>query len=197
MKNLLKSILISLLVITAIIFAGCETSSELPQAEMDRNAPDENSKGVELKKYNGNKLEYLLQARSITRYYEDQRTIADSVYIMTVEEDTGIVSTVICDTTIIDDRSNIIKGIGNVVFKYGDLRRIETNLALWDRTSDRITCPGEVDYWDENTYLNGYNLITNSKLEMTKMEKVSGQGVADEKTFGDFSNRSKRNDSSE
>lgn len=197
MKKLLKSLLISLLILLALLLVACETPSDSVQIKMDRNAPDENSKGVEMKRYNGDKLEYLLQARSITRYYEDQRTIADSVYIMTVEEETGIVSTVVCDTTIIDDRSNIIRGIGNVVFKYGDLRKIETDLALWDRTSDRITCPGEVDYWDANTYLNGYNLITNSKLEMTKMEKVSGQGVADEKTFGDFSNRNKPNNSSE
>ncbi len=197
MKNLFKSLLISLIILITCIFTACETTSERPQIDMDKSAPDENSQNVEMKKYNGDKLEYLLKARSITRYYEEQRTIADSVYIMTVEEDTGIVSTVVCDTTIIDDRSNIIRGIGNVVFKYGDLRKIDTDLALWDRTSDRITCPGQVDYWDQNTYLNGFNLITNSKLEMTKMEKVSGQGVADEKTFGDFSNRNKHNNSTE
>ena len=176
---------------------GCETTSKSPDIELDREAPDENSKNVEVKKYNGDKLEYLLKARAITRFYDSQRTIADSVYIVTVEEDTGIISTVVCDTTIIDDKSNIIRGIGNVVFKYGDLRRVETDLAYWDRTNDRITCPGQVDYWDDNTYLNGYNLMTNSKLEMTRMEKVSGQGVADEKAFGDFSNPNKHNNSSE
>lgn len=199
MKSLFPSFKYSLflLLILLLTFIGCETTSKEAQVDLDRNAPDENSKDVELKKYNGDKLEYLLKARSITRFYENQRTIADSVYIITVEEDTGIISTVVCDTTIIDDKSNIIRGIGNVVFKYGDIRRIETDLAYWDRTKDRIICPGEVDFWDENTYLNGYNLETNSKLEMTKMEKVSGEGVADEKAFSDISDRNKRNNSSE
>jgi len=197
MKKLLNILLYSLLLILCFSVMGCETTSKSPDIELDREAPDENSKNVEVKKYNGDKLEYLLKARAITRFYDSQRTIADSVYIVTVEEDTGIISTVVCDTTIIDDKSNIIRGIGNVVFKYGDLRRVETDLAYWDRTNDRITCPGQVDYWDDNTYLNGYNLMTNSKLEMTRMEKVSGQGVADEKAFGDFSNPNKHNNSSE
>lgn len=197
MKNQLKNLLINLLFIILLASTGCETTSDSVTLEMDRNAPDENSKNVEMKKYNGDKLEYLLKARTITRFYEQQKTIADSVYIITVEEGTGIISTVVCDTTIIDDRSNIIRGVGNVVFQYGDLRRIETDLALWNRTNDRIICPGQVDYWDENTYLNGYNLETNSQLEMTKMEKVSGQGVADEKAFSGFSNRGKSNNSTD
>ena len=196
MKSLLKSLKYSLLFVIFLIFLGCETTSKLPELDLDRNAPDENSKNVELKKYNGDKLEYLLKAKTITRFYDKQRTIADSVYIVTVEEGTGIISTVICDTTIIDDKSNIIRGIGNVVFKYGDIRRIETELAYWDRTNDRIICPGEVDFWDQNTYLSGSNLETNSKLEMTRMEKVSGEGVADEKAFSDISDRNKRNNSS-
>lgn len=179
------------------MLSGCETPSKQASPDLDREAPDENSQNVEMKKYNGDKLEYLLKAKSITRFYDKQRTIADSVYIVTVEEETDIISTVVCDTTIIDDKSNIIRGIGNVVFKYGDIRRIETDLAYWDRTNDRIICPGEVDFWDNNTYLRGQNLETNSKLEMTKMEKVSGEGVADEKAFSDISNRNKHNNSSE
>ena len=197
MKKLLKSLLISLLIIMSLAIIGCETTSKLPNVDMDREAPDENSKNVEMKKYSGDKLEYLLKAKTITRYYEKQRTIADSVYIITVEEGTGIISTVTCDTTIIDDKSNIIRGVGNVIFKYGDIRRIETELAFWDRTRDRIICPGEVDFWDENTYISGRNLETNYKLEMTKMEKVSGEGVADEKAFSDISNRNKSKSSSE
>lgn len=194
MKSLLKSLTSKLLLVSLLLLIGCETPSKLPDIGMDKTAPDENSKIVEMKKYAGDKLEYLLKARSITRYYEQRKTIADSVYIVSIEEDTGIISTVVCDTTIIDDNSNIIRGIGNVVFLYGDLRRIETELALWDRNNDRITCPGIVDYWDDSTYLHGSNLVTNSKLEMTKMENVSGEGVADEKNFGGFSNRSKRSD---
>ncbi len=197
MKNLLKTLLFSLLLITSLAFIGCETTTTNLAVDLDRSAPDENSKNVEMKKYNGDKLEYLLKARSITRYYEKQRTIADSVYIVTVEEGTGIISTVTCDSTIIDDKSNIIRGIGNVVFKYGDIRRIETDLAYWDRTGDKIICPGEVDFWDQSTVLNGYNLETNSKLEMTKMEKVSGEGVANEKAFSDISDRNKRNNNPE
>ncbi len=197
MRKLLRSLLISLLILLSLAIIGCETTSKLPDVDMDREAPDENSKNVEMKKYSGDKLEYLLKAKTITRYYEKQRTIADSVYIITVEEGTGIISTVTCDTTIIDDKSNIIRGVGNVIFKYGDIRRIETELAFWDRTRDRIICPGEVDFWDENTYLSGQNLETNSKLEMTKMEKVSGEGVADEKAFSDISNRNKPKSSSE
>ena len=197
MRKLLRSLLISLLILLSLAIIGCETTSKLPDVDMDREAPDENSKNVEMKKYSGDKLEYLLKAKTITRYYEKQRTIADSVYIITVEEGTGIISTVTCDTTIIDDKSNIIRGVGNVIFKYGDIRRIETELAFWDRTRDRIICPGEVDFWDDNTYLSGQNLETNSKLEMTKMEKVSGEGVADEKAFSDISNRNKPKSSSE
>ena len=197
MKKLFLNLLISILFILTLFILGCETPSKLPDIDLDRNAPDENSKSVEMKKYNGDKLEYMLKAKAITRFYERQKTIADSVYIITVEEDTGIISTVTCDSTIIDDKSNIIRGQGNVVFKYGDLRRIETELAFWDRSNDRISCPGQVAFWDENTFLNGYNLVTNSKLEMTKMEKVSGEGVADEKAFSDISDRNKRNNSSE
>ena len=192
MKSLLKSLISKLFLVSLILFIGCETSSKRPEVDMDKTAPDENSKIVEMKKYAGDKLEYMLKARNITRFYEQRKTIADSVYIVTIEEDTGVVSTVVCDTTIIDDNSNVIKGIGNVVFLYGDLRRIETDLALWDRTNDKIICPGVVDYWDDTTYLRGSNLVTNSKLEMTKMEKVSGKGVADEKNFSGFNNRTKR-----
>lgn len=194
MRSLLKSLISKLLLASLLLLIGCETPSKLPDTGMDKTAPDENSKIVEMKKYSGDKLEYLMKARSITRFYEQRKTIADSVYIVSIEEDTGIISTVVCDTTIIDDNSNIIRGIGNVVFLYGDLRRIETELALWDRNNDRITCPGIVDYWDDSTYLHGSNLVTNSQLEMTKMEKVSGKGVADEKNFSGFGNRGKRSD---
>lgn len=199
MRKQLKNTIFNFFLIICLIsvVVGCETTSQSSNIEIDQDEPDENSKNVEVKKYNGSKLEYLLKARSITRFYDKQSTIADSVYIITVEEGTGIITTVVCDTTIIDDKSNIIRGIGNVVFKYGDVRRVETELAYWDRTKDRIICPGEVDFWDENTYLNGFNLETNSKLEMTRMEKVSGQGVADEKVFNDISNRNKHHNSSE
>ena len=104
MRKLLRSLLISLLILLSLAIIGCETTSKLPNVDMDREAPDENSKNVEMKKYSGDKLEYLLKAKTITRYYEKQRTIADSVYIITVEEGTGNISTVTCDTTIIDDK---------------------------------------------------------------------------------------------
>ncbi|OQY37248.1 MAG: LPS export ABC transporter periplasmic protein LptC [Candidatus Cloacimonetes bacterium 4572_65] len=188
MKKLLQSFIFSILL---LLLVGCETTTPDTGSGFDDTLPDEYSKNVELNRYSGDKLEYSLKARSIIRYYDQQRTIADSVFLKSIDEESGILSTLKCDTTIINDASNLITGKGNVVIKYGDIRRIETELILWDRSSGRIKCPGEVDMWDEDRYLRGTNLITNTKLEMTKLENVSGEGVADEKAFSDITNINK------
>ncbi len=186
MKKLLKSLIFSLL----LLLLACETTSQVNETTFDESLPDEQSKGVFVNRYNGEKLEFSLKAKTITRYYESRKTIADSVFISSVDEETGILSTISCNTTTIDDTSNLVKGEGNVILKYGDTRTIKTELVLWDRANDKIRCPREVDFWDGDNYLHGNKLITNSKLEVTKLENVSGEGVADEKMLDDYYDRS-------
>lgn len=175
-----------ILLFVVLSLAGCETPSKMVVSDIDTSLPDEDSKGVNLRIYTEDKLEYHLQARHIVRYYDKQKTIGDSVYVFSIDQDTGEQFSLKCDTTIINDKDNIITSKGNVLLQYGAYRKLKTELAVWNRTTGKITCPGKIDFWDKETYLQGYNLVTNQALELSILEKVTGKGIADEKIFGDI-----------
>ena len=177
------TILSLLTALTAITFAsGCKERITLDSRTpaMDRNLPDEVSSNVTITQLNEDKIEYVLQAKRIERYYDRKMLNGWDVTITSYDPAGRIKSTIKADTTIVDDARNIIYTNGNVLMKTENAS-ISTRRIIWDRNLDEIVAPERVVLTRDGSVLRGTNLRTNSTISFAEMESVDAEGLFDEK----------------
>jgi LPS export ABC transporter protein LptC len=146
---------------------------------MDRNLPDETSYNIEIFEYKEDRIEYILKAAKIERFYDRKILNAYDVLITTYDELMQVQSTMKADTTIVDDARNMIHASGNVMLSSPN-GTIQALRIAWDRNSDEIVSPNRVILTRENTVLRGINLRTNSTISFAELETVSAEGTVSE-----------------
>lgn len=161
---------------------GCEDKLVLDNKSpaMDRNLPDETSYGVTITQLDGNKIEYVLEAQRIERFYDRKMLYGWNVKITSFDNLGRIKSTIKADTTIVDDARNTIFTSGNVLMK-SDNGSISTRKILWDRNVDEITAPERVVLTRDGSVLRGTKLRTNSMISFAEMDAVEAEGIFEEK----------------
>ncbi len=163
-----------------IMFTGCKkTNLEVNTPIMDRALPDETSYNIEITEYVNDRVEYILKAAKIERFYDRKILNAYDVLITTFDEERQIKSTMVADTTIVDDARSIIYANGNVKLSSPN-GTIEALRLVWDRIGDEIVSPGRVVLTRDDTVLRGINLRTNSAISYAEMETVSAEGSVSE-----------------
>ncbi len=163
-----------------LLFAGCKkTDLDANTPVMDRALPDETSYNIEIYQYKETHLEYILKAAKVERFYDRQILNGYAVEIVSYDLDQSIKSTILADTTIVDDARNLIYAYGNVRLSSENGTIIARKLT-WDRGSDEIVSPDRVTLTRDGNVLRGINLRTNSTISYAEMETVSAEGMISE-----------------
>jgi len=143
---------------------------------LNRSLPDETSENVSIYEYKDNKIDYLLTASRIERFYETRRLNAWKVKITTYDIKKRIINTITADTTFVDEARNLVQARGNVVFQTPN-GTIKSKLINWDRNVDEIYTPEKVLLIRNGDVLQGDNLRTNSALSFVELNAVSAEGT--------------------
>jgi LPS export ABC transporter protein LptC len=149
-------------------------------AALDRALPDETSYDVNVTQYTDNRSEYHLEAKKIERFHDRKLLYGYGVTLSTYDKEGKINTVIKADTTIVDDARNLILASGHTVMTTPNGTLSTTNIA-WDRGVDEITAPSQVKLTRDGSVLHGQNLRTNSKLSFVEMDKVSAEGIVNQK----------------
>ncbi|MDZ4121503.1 MAG: LPS export ABC transporter periplasmic protein LptC [Candidatus Cloacimonadaceae bacterium] len=170
--------LLSILLI--LVLAACQrTNLDVKTAVLDRALPDETSYNISIREYKGQYLDYIMQAAKVERFYDRKILNAYKVIINSYDEAGNISSTMLADTTIVDDARNIIFANGNVKLSSSN-GIVSSNRLIWDRGADEITSPSSVTLVRDGNVLRGQSLRTNSSISYAEMDAVSAEGVVSE-----------------
>ncbi|HOZ00758.1 MAG TPA: LPS export ABC transporter periplasmic protein LptC [Candidatus Syntrophosphaera sp.] len=159
------------------VLAGCGKSNRLdaPSAVMDKSLPDETSTNVTIIEFNKGKVDYILKAAKIERYYDKRLLNAYQVDITAFNEKEKEPTLLKADSTIVDDARNLIHAHGHVILKSPG-GEVNTTRLTWDRNVDEIIAPDRVTLIREGNVLRGKNLRTNLSIYPTEMDSVSAEG---------------------
>lgn len=170
------------LVLLLLALAACKERVVLStfSPPMDRDLPDEVSSNVRISQLDGDRVEYILEAKKIERYYDRKLLNGWDVTITSYDPAGRVRSTMKADSTIVDDARNIIYTNGNVLMR-SDNGSISTRRIIWDRNLDEIVAPERVVLTRDGSVLKGTNLRTNSTISFAELEAVEAEGLFDEK----------------
>jgi LPS export ABC transporter protein LptC len=163
--------------LTVLLFSSCG-KSRLDQTSpaLNRSLPDETSTNVSIYEYKENRIDYILTAASIERYYNTRQLRAWKVKITSYNKNKKVETTITADTTYVDEARNFIQAMGNVVFVTPN-GTIKSRLINWDRNVDEIYTPETVTLIRDGDTLQGNNLRTNSVLSYVELNTVSAEGT--------------------
>ena len=166
-----------LLLLLVILVSGCGKSI-LNQTTpvLNRSLPDETSNTISIYEYKEDKIDYILNASKIERFYNTQQLNAWNVRIVTYDIKQKVKNRISADTTYVDEARNFIKAIGNVVFETPN-GTIKSRLINWDRNVDEIYTPEKVTLIKDDKILNGDNLRTNSTLSYAELSTITAEGI--------------------
>lgn len=173
---LVKSASILLGGLCLLFFACGESKLGVSTPALGRDLPDETSRDVTITEFNGTKVDYILKAGKIERFYDRRILNAFKVDITAYDAKTGDISKIRADSTIVDDARNIIFANGNVQLDSPG-GSITCSKLVWDRNMDLLTVPGKVTLVRDGNVLRGENLRTNSHIDNAEMDKVSAEGI--------------------
>ncbi|PKN75078.1 MAG: LPS export ABC transporter periplasmic protein LptC [Candidatus Cloacimonetes bacterium HGW-Cloacimonetes-2] len=191
MRRLLKPIcrkFPSLLLLVLILSSfSCGEKMELDRNTpvMDRELPDETSHNVRITELDGNRVDYILEAEKIERFYDRRILNGWKVLITSYDKAGNIQSTIKADTTIVDDARNVIFASGNV-YVTSPNGSIQTRKITWDRNMDEIVAPEAVTLKRQGSVLKGKNLRTNSTISFAELAEVQAEGIFQDEEIIDW-----------
>ncbi|MFO7659942.1 MAG: LPS export ABC transporter periplasmic protein LptC [Candidatus Cloacimonadaceae bacterium] len=167
---------IILLLLLTILLSGCGKSVlDQTTPALNRSLPDETSRDVTLYSYKADKVDYILTASRIERFYSNQRLHAWQVKIVSYDDKMRITSTLAADTAYVDEARNFVQAMGNVVLESSN-GTIKSQHINWDRNVDEIYTDQLVTLIREGKTLRGYDLRTNSLISYAELTTVSAEG---------------------
>jgi len=165
------------LLIALAVISGCGRSVlEQKTGVLNRDLPDEISSRVSVIAYKGDTLDYVLTADKIERFYNKRQLNAWKVKLVTYDVKQKIRSTMLADTTWVDEARNFIVARGNVVLNSPN-GQIKTSIINWDRNIDQLNAPEQVELTRDGNILRGQNLRTDATISYAEMDAVSAEGV--------------------
>lgn len=167
---------IVLLFISIFLLTGCGKSVlDQTTPALNRSLPDETSRDVKLYSYKEDRIDYILTADRIERFYNTQRLNAWQVKIVSYDDKMRITSTLSADTTYVDEARNFVQAMGNVLLESPN-GTIKSQHINWDRNLDEIYTDQLVTLIREGKTLRGYDLRTNSQISYAELTTVSAEG---------------------
>lgn len=185
LKPILKVLAKLSLLFILLLSVSCKPRMKLDMQTpvMDRNLPDETSVKVRITELEGDKVDYILEADRIERFYDRKILNGWKVSIKAYDIAGNIRTSITADTTIVDDARNLIFASGNVVLNSNN-GSILTRRIIWDRNVDEITAPDRVVLNRNGSVLKGTNLRTNATISFAELSSVEAEGLfQDEEVF--------------
>ena len=137
--------------------------------------PDEQADSIRVIATTDSIIDYEMTAVHTYKYYETKQTFADTVFVKFFKKDGSIESTLRCDRAEVDDAKNTIIGIGNVVV-ISENGTMKAPYAELDRNTEQIIASKGVQLIRDENILYGEEMVSDMKLDMVEITKVSGEG---------------------
>ena len=174
------------LLIPILLLSSCSADSlNQDTPVLEQGVADEHSEGVRMVEYRDERLDYIIEAKSMERLTDRRMMYGYQVTLTSYDKEGQVSSVIMADTTIVDDARNVVFANGNVSFKTKD-GDIKTQKMFWDRNVDEIMVPTRLTLTRMGDVLRGENLRTNTKLSFAEMNTVTAEGYFDEEDFMDW-----------
>jgi LPS export ABC transporter protein LptC len=173
------SIIWKILSLVFILSACSNGYEEEMQWDIDDQHPDERSENVVIISTENDLVLWRLYAAEIRRYYDSNKTFADSVYVEMYNEDGSISSTLRSDHGEVDETTNIMIGTGNVVVE-SENGILKTPYLIWDQNTDQVQAKEHVTLIREENILYGDELWSDMTLHSVEITNVRAEGEISE-----------------
>ncbi|MBW6515596.1 MAG: hypothetical protein K0B81_03135 [Candidatus Cloacimonetes bacterium] len=164
---------------------ACDMTEQRFYETIDLDYAEEQSDSVTIYEIYGERIERLITARRIDRYYEENRIDAKVVNITDYNEDETVRMTLYADFLTIDESYNTYEAKDNVVINHENAI-LYTDLLTWDQNNDEIFAPNEVIIVRGDNVLKGYELVTDADFTRIELSRVTAEGHLDDEDFADI-----------
>jgi len=164
------------------IILSCSPKEELQEMPIAGKIPDEQADSIRIYATTDSIIDYELTAVHMYKYYDTKQTFADTVFVQFFKKDGSVETTLQCDKAEIDDAKNTIIGIGHVVV-VSENGTMKAPYAELDRNTEKITASKGVQLIRKENILYGNEMISDMKLDVVEITKVSGEGKLSEEDF--------------
>ncbi len=180
MKYFLKNIIILLIILVPMI--SCNEKESLQKIENEFAEydilPDQISYDIKVVFTDSLKKKAELFAKRARIYQKNQETILDSgVKVLFYSKLSGsLVSTLVSDSVVIDDKTKNMYAGGNVIVKSNSNQTtLTTNLLEWNNSTQKLYSNEYVKIVSPYETLKGYGFESDQNLSNYKVFKVSGE----------------------
>ena len=171
-----------LLLLFILIILSCSPKEEEQIMPIEGQIPDEQADSIRIIATTDSIIDYELTAVHMYKYYDTKQTFADTVFVQFYRKDGSIETTLQCDKAEIDDAKNTITGIGHVVV-ISENGTMKAPYAELDRNLEQITATKGVQLIRGENILYGEEMISDMRLDVVEITKVSGEGKLSEEDF--------------
>jgi LPS export ABC transporter protein LptC len=174
-----------LIFVALSLFFGCGKPPAQQEYITTKDLPDQQIDSVRIITTNNNITEQIITDVHIDQFSEKKLTLADTVFVKNLAEDSTVTSTLACDKAEIDDARNFMIAKGNVVVNSKN-GKLLTPYLVWNRNTDEIFAQNGVTLIRAKNTLRGSELKTDINLDKIKIFKVSAEGKLDEEQTDDI-----------
>jgi len=106
------------LLIPILLLSSCSADSlNQDTPVLEQGVADEHSEGVRMVEYRDERLDYIIEAKSMERFTDRRMMYGYQVTLTSYDKEGQVSSVIMADTTIVDDARNVVFANGNVSFK--------------------------------------------------------------------------------
>lgn len=161
------------------VILSCSSADDPVFLPDEGKIPDEEADSISVIVTTDNFIDYQMTAVYMYKYYDTKQTFADTVYVEFYQKDGTVETTLKCDRAEIDDSKNTITCFGNVVV-VSQNGTMKAPLAELNRNTEQIIASAGVQLIRGENVLFGDEMISDMKLDVVEIIKVSGEGRLDE-----------------
>ena len=171
-----------ILFIFVIVVLSCQQQDTEQVMPIEGQVPDEQADSIRIIATTDSIIDYELTAVHMYKYYDTKQTFADTVFVQFYRKDGTIETTLQCDRSEIDDAKNTITGIGHVVV-ISENGTMKAPYAELNRNTEQITASKGVQMIRGENILYGEEMISDMRMDVVEITKVSGEGKLSEEDF--------------
>ncbi len=173
--------LVPALALALLVSAGCGSPSPTPPKEkVEKGAPEQSFRGVNLRESSNGKLEWDLHAARAIQGNSNAPTVLDSLQVLFYQGGPTVRSTLTADSGRVDLDKGVLVAIGHVVVITPEGNRLETEELRWDRKQDQVSSDQFVRLTRAKDVLTGIGFRSDPNLESYEILKDVRATVRDE-----------------
>lgn len=169
-------------IIGFFLLLSCDISKDLKLGEGKEDLPDEMADSILVVTKNGDRVENILKAAYMKRFYDSKKTILDSLHSEAFNQKGQLDYEIDCNNAVINEAKNLMIAKGNVVVN-SEKGKLKTSELRWDQNENIIYVDTLFTLIRKDNILTGNYLKTDLEFNNIDMKKVKGKGKIDKKSI--------------